>query len=109
MQRRERERERDGDRDEDDSMHEKYFMNPVAIRSVESTPQTRRWGLLQILGDANQIVFMHIPGLNVYHIYYYYFLVCIFCHEGFWNECLAVVLLGSKSCINQTFEWWTLK
>ncbi|KAK3930651.1 Rho GTPase-activating protein 39 [Frankliniella fusca] len=42
MQRRERERERDGDRDEDDSMHEKYFMNPVAIRSVESTPQTRR-------------------------------------------------------------------
>lgn len=43
MQRRERERERDGDRDEDDSMHEKYFMNPVAIRSVESTPQTRRY------------------------------------------------------------------
>ncbi|XP_052127072.1 uncharacterized protein LOC113213923 isoform X4 [Frankliniella occidentalis] len=42
MQKRERERERDGDRDEDDSMHEKYFMNPVAIRSVESTPQTRR-------------------------------------------------------------------
>ncbi|XP_034241312.1 rho GTPase-activating protein 39 isoform X2 [Thrips palmi] len=42
MQRRERERERDGDRDEDDSMHEKYFMNPVAIRSVESTPQSRR-------------------------------------------------------------------
>ncbi|XP_052127071.1 zinc finger CCCH domain-containing protein 13 isoform X2 [Frankliniella occidentalis] len=41
MQKRERERERDGDRDEDDSMHEKYFMNPVAIRSVESTPQTR--------------------------------------------------------------------
>lgn len=43
MQRRERERERDGDRDEDDSMHEKYFMNPAAIRSVESTPQTRRY------------------------------------------------------------------
>jgi len=49
MQRKERERERDRewdpdrDRDEDDSMHEKYFMNPSSMRSVESTPQTRRY------------------------------------------------------------------